>query len=116
MRVGPNCKRVRGRNEWTNDAGYAMGYSGRYKERPGATLVRFHRKTKVQKGGESDNVVGGKRCGCVHAGQAKIDRIRIREGRNASRGFAAATTASIRGRGRVRLCLLGLRGGRAAAV
>src|SRR6266581_6257570 len=40
MRVRPNCKRIRGGNEWTNDAGYTMGYSGRYEERPGASLAQ----------------------------------------------------------------------------
>jgi len=81
----------------------------------GTKSVQAHlwrRKSKVQKGGESDDV-GGKRCHRVRAGQAKIDGIGIREGRNASGCFAAATTASMRSRGLVRLCL-GLCGGRAA--
>lgn len=70
-----------------------------------ASLWRISQKSKTQKCGESESDdVGGERCHRVRTGRANIDGIGIREGWNASRWSAAATTA---------LCL-GLRGGRAA--
>lgn len=87
-----------------------MGYSGRIRRASGRISSAFRRNQRCRKRGNSDDV-GGKRSHRVRTGRAKIDGIRIREGRNASRCPAAATTASMRAR--ARLCL-GLRGGRAA--
>ena len=87
-----------------------MSYSGRVQRASGRISGAFRRNQRCRKVGNSDDV-GGKRCHRVRTGRVKIDGIRIREGRNASRCSAAATTASMRAR--ARLCL-GLRGGRTA--